>query len=226
MPVDVGALGADFYAWTGHKAMGPTGIGVLHGRAELLEEMPPFLTGRRHDRLGGPRRRNLERAAVQVRGRHPADRRGGGAGRGGRVPARAGNGARARARGGADRAPADPPRGSARPARRRPPARGGAGRHRVVHDRGDAPPRRRRDRQPRRRVHPRRPPLRAAADALPARVRPPRGRAWGSTTPPRRSTRCSTRCSPDARCSGCDGRPGRLARARAQAEVRNREAQA
>ncbi len=45
MPVDIGALGADFYAWTGHKAMGPTGIGVLHGRAELLEEMPPFLTG-------------------------------------------------------------------------------------------------------------------------------------------------------------------------------------
>jgi cysteine desulfurase/selenocysteine lyase len=45
MPVDVGALGADFYAWTGHKALGPTGIGVLHGRRELLEAMPPFLTG-------------------------------------------------------------------------------------------------------------------------------------------------------------------------------------
>ena len=45
MPVDVGALGADFYAWTGHKALGPTGIGVLHGDRELLERMPPFLTG-------------------------------------------------------------------------------------------------------------------------------------------------------------------------------------
>jgi cysteine desulfurase/selenocysteine lyase len=45
LPVDVAALGADFYAWTGHKALGPTGIGVLHGRAELLEQMPPFLTG-------------------------------------------------------------------------------------------------------------------------------------------------------------------------------------
>ena len=45
MPVDIGVLGADFYAWTGHKALGPTGIGVLHGRRELLEEMPPFLTG-------------------------------------------------------------------------------------------------------------------------------------------------------------------------------------
>jgi cysteine desulfurase / selenocysteine lyase len=45
MPVDVAALGADFYAWTGHKALGPMGIGVLHGRRELLEEMEPFLTG-------------------------------------------------------------------------------------------------------------------------------------------------------------------------------------
>ena len=45
MPVDVEAIGADFYAWTGHKALGPTGIGVLHGRRELLEQMEPFLTG-------------------------------------------------------------------------------------------------------------------------------------------------------------------------------------
>ncbi len=45
MPVDVAAIGADFYGWTGHKALGPTGIGVLHGRREILEEMQPFLTG-------------------------------------------------------------------------------------------------------------------------------------------------------------------------------------
>ncbi len=45
MPVDVAAIGADFYGWTGHKALGPTGIGVLHGRRELLERMEPFLTG-------------------------------------------------------------------------------------------------------------------------------------------------------------------------------------
>ena len=45
MPVDLGELDADFYAWTGHKAYGPTGIGVLHGRRELLEAMPPFLGG-------------------------------------------------------------------------------------------------------------------------------------------------------------------------------------
>jgi len=45
LPVDVAALDVDFYAWTGHKAYGPTGIGVLHGRRSLLEEMPPFLGG-------------------------------------------------------------------------------------------------------------------------------------------------------------------------------------
>ena len=45
LPVDVGAIGADFYGWTGHKVYGPTGIGVLHGRRELLEAMPPFLGG-------------------------------------------------------------------------------------------------------------------------------------------------------------------------------------
>jgi cysteine desulfurase/selenocysteine lyase len=45
MPVDAHALGADFYGWTGHKALGPTGIGVLHGRRELLERMEPFLSG-------------------------------------------------------------------------------------------------------------------------------------------------------------------------------------
>ena len=43
--VDFAALGADFYAWTGHKAYGPTGVGVLHGRLELLEQMPPFMGG-------------------------------------------------------------------------------------------------------------------------------------------------------------------------------------
>jgi cysteine desulfurase/selenocysteine lyase len=45
LPVDVGAIGPDFYAWTGHKAVGPTGIGVLHGRREILEAMRPFLGG-------------------------------------------------------------------------------------------------------------------------------------------------------------------------------------
>ncbi|MBQ1939300.1 MAG: aminotransferase class V-fold PLP-dependent enzyme, partial [Alistipes sp.] len=43
--VDVTALGCDFYAFSGHKLYGPTGIGVLWGRYELLEEMPPFMGG-------------------------------------------------------------------------------------------------------------------------------------------------------------------------------------
>jgi cysteine desulfurase / selenocysteine lyase len=45
LAVDVKQLGADFYAFTGHKMLGPTGIGVLYGRRELLEAMPPFLGG-------------------------------------------------------------------------------------------------------------------------------------------------------------------------------------
>jgi cysteine desulfurase/selenocysteine lyase len=45
LPVDLQAIDADFYAWTGHKAYGPTGIGVLHGRRALLDAMPPFLVG-------------------------------------------------------------------------------------------------------------------------------------------------------------------------------------
>ncbi len=43
--VDVQALGADFYAFSGHKLYGPTGIGVLYGREELLAEMPPWQGG-------------------------------------------------------------------------------------------------------------------------------------------------------------------------------------
>lgn len=45
MKIDVQAMGADFLAFSGHKLMAPMGIGVLYGREELLDEMPPFLTG-------------------------------------------------------------------------------------------------------------------------------------------------------------------------------------
>jgi cysteine desulfurase / selenocysteine lyase len=45
MRVDVQELGADFYAFSGHKLYGPTGIGVLYGREELLEKMPPYQGG-------------------------------------------------------------------------------------------------------------------------------------------------------------------------------------
>jgi cysteine desulfurase/selenocysteine lyase len=45
VPTDVGRLGCDFLAFSAHKMLGPTGIGVLWGHRELLEEMPPFLGG-------------------------------------------------------------------------------------------------------------------------------------------------------------------------------------
>jgi cysteine desulfurase/selenocysteine lyase len=45
LPVDVKEVGADFYGFTGHKMLGPNGVGVLWARRELLEEMPPFLGG-------------------------------------------------------------------------------------------------------------------------------------------------------------------------------------
>src|SRR5688572_15340850 len=45
MPVDVRLLGVDFLALSGHKMLGPSGIGALWGRRELLDAMPPFMTG-------------------------------------------------------------------------------------------------------------------------------------------------------------------------------------
>ncbi|UBI01286.1 cysteine desulfurase [Corynebacterium freneyi] len=45
MPIDVTELGVDFLAFSGHKMLGPTGVGALWGRPELLEALPPFLTG-------------------------------------------------------------------------------------------------------------------------------------------------------------------------------------
>ena len=45
MPVDVQKIGCDFYVFSGHKIYGPTGIGVLYGKAELLEAMPPYQLG-------------------------------------------------------------------------------------------------------------------------------------------------------------------------------------
>src|SRR5699024_411080 len=45
MPVDFHALGVDFAAFSGHKMLGPTGVGALYGRRDLLEAMPPVITG-------------------------------------------------------------------------------------------------------------------------------------------------------------------------------------
>src|SRR5258708_4421293 len=61
LPVDVRALDCDFLAFSGHKMLGPTGIGVLWGRRELLEAMPPFLGG--GDMTGGVTREGAPGAA-------------------------------------------------------------------------------------------------------------------------------------------------------------------
>src|SRR5205807_8693945 len=45
LPVDVQALDVDFLAFSGHKMCGPTGIGILYGKRDLLTEMPPFMGG-------------------------------------------------------------------------------------------------------------------------------------------------------------------------------------
>jgi cysteine desulfurase/selenocysteine lyase len=45
IPVDVQALGSDFLVASGHKMLGPTGVGFLHGKYDLLEEMPPWQGG-------------------------------------------------------------------------------------------------------------------------------------------------------------------------------------
>ncbi len=76
MAVDVTGLGVDFYAVTGHKAYGPTGIGVLWARLELLGAMPPFLGGGSMIRKVTRRGLHLRRPAGQVRGRDPGDRTG------------------------------------------------------------------------------------------------------------------------------------------------------
>jgi cysteine desulfurase / selenocysteine lyase len=45
IPVDLGAIDPDFYAWTGHKAYGPTGVGILHGRHDMLLDTEPLIGG-------------------------------------------------------------------------------------------------------------------------------------------------------------------------------------
>ena len=171
MPLDVGALGADFYAWTGHKAYGPTGIGVLHGRRELLEAMPPFLGGGHmiakvddFESTWADPPAKFEAGTMPV-----AEAIGLGAAVDwlGRIGMDAvwehardvvGYALERLARG----AGAHPPR----PARPRDPRRG-----RLVRARRHPPARRRRDPRPRGRLRARRPPLRAAADAPPGRRR-------------------------------------------------------
>ena len=75
MPVDVQALDVDFYAVSGHKMLGPTGIGLLYGKRALLEAMPPFLTGGDMIRKVDYDAHDVQRTAVEVRSRHEQHRR-------------------------------------------------------------------------------------------------------------------------------------------------------
>ena len=169
LPVDVAELDADFYAWTGHKAYGPTGIGVLHGRRELLETMPPFLGGGHMiARVGDFESTWAEPPAKFEAGTMPVAEA---IGLGAAVDWLAGVGMDAVREHGRDvtgyalerlaevDGPDDPRHDRHRRARL-------AGELRA---RRRAPARRGRDPRPRGRVRPRRPPLRAAADA-PARL--------------------------------------------------------
>lgn len=74
-PVDVKALGADFFVFSGHKVMAPMGIGVLYGKLSLLESMPPFLLGgemiesvSRYDAVFAPVPEKFEAGTVNAAG--------------------------------------------------------------------------------------------------------------------------------------------------------------
>ena len=67
MAVDVQELGCDFYAFSGHKLFGPTGIGVLYGREALLERDAALAGRRGHDPRGQLREDDLQQSAVQIR---------------------------------------------------------------------------------------------------------------------------------------------------------------
>ena len=171
MPVDLRAIDADFYAWTGHKAYGPTGIGVLHGRRELLEEMPPFIGGGHMIRTVGDNESTWTDLPLEVRGRHLADRRGDRARRGGRLDPGARDRAHPRPRDGARRRGAGAAGRGPRAHAPRPADAAERGRAGLVRARGRPPARRGRDPRPRGRLRPHRPPLHPAADAPPRRRR-------------------------------------------------------
>ena len=210
-PTDVQAWDADFVAFSAHKMLGPSGIGALWARRELLDAMPPFLGGGemiRDVRLDGF---TTERAAVEVRGRHPGDRRGGRVRRGRRLPRRRSAWTRyattrcdSRATRSTRSATVSPTRCTIYgPHRHLDPRRRG-----VVPVRRDPRPRHQPGPRRGRRVRARRAPLRQAADAPARRTGDDAGRRSTSTTTRPTST-CSSKRSPRPRSSShSDGNVG------------------
>jgi len=86
LAVDVVDLGVDFLAFSGHKMLGPMGVGVLWGRYDLLAAMPPFLTGGLDDRGRPDGGLDLRHSAAALRGGCPGGGPGRGPGRGLRLP--------------------------------------------------------------------------------------------------------------------------------------------
>ena len=206
LAVDVAGLGCDFYVFSGHKVYGPSGIGALYGRYDLLAAMPPYQGGGDMIRSVTFERTELRRAAPPLRGRHPQHRGGDRPRRRARLP-RADSACDAiaahehelleRATAGARGDPRGPP-----DRHRRRQGRGGVLRH------GRRPP-------PRRRHHPRprggrgarRPPLRPAGDGplrrpghRPRLVRPLQHRRGGRRPGARARAR---RGRSSARCPSC-----------------------
>jgi cysteine desulfurase/selenocysteine lyase len=163
LAVDVQALGCDFYAFSGHKLFGPTGIGVLYGRSELLEEMPPWQGG--GDMISSVSFEKTTYNKLPYKFEAGTPDIAGAIGLGAAIDyvRSLGRDLRARAR------PALPCHQGA--ARRPGPAahrhREGEGQRALLRARRHPPPRRRDRARPRRDRHPHRPPLRAALDAAP-----------------------------------------------------------
>ena len=203
-PVNVADLGADFLAFSGHKMLGPLGLGVLYGKYAALDALPPFLTGgsmievvRMEETTFLPPPAKFEPGVPRgLAGRRPR--------RGDRLPDRARHGQRGRARGVADRARARGARRDRRRAHPRPADHGEPRRHRRVRGRGRARARRRPG--PRRAGHrdQDRPPLRVAAAPDASAARRPTGRASTSTTRTTRSTPWPTESATPRSSSGSD----------------------
>ena len=202
LPTDVAALGCDFFGFTGHKMLGPTGIGVLWARAELLEAMPAFLGGGemiRDVRLDGWTPNDIP---WKFEAGTPPDRRGHRPGarpsttstRSAWTPSAAHEVALTGYALRHARRPLRRRHHDLRPDRPRPAGRRASpSPSRDVHPHDIVPGAR-----PARRVRAGRPPLRQAADAPARRAAPPPGRRCTSTTTPTTSTRWPTRWSPPA----------------------------